>query len=95
MHIVSRKALQQFSTKHPNAKIPLARWYKIVKNANFRSWNDVRVVFPSADKVGNKVVFNVGGNNYRLIVVMEFNKGRVFVRHVLTHQEYDRGNWKQ
>ena len=50
---------------------------------------------PSADKVGQWIVFNIGGNKYRLIAVIHFNRGKVYIRHILTHQEYDKGGWKQ
>jgi len=51
-------------------------------------------VFPSVDFVNNLAVFNIGGNKYRLIASIHFNRGKVYVRHVLTHQEYDKGGWK-
>ena len=62
--------------------------------ATWRNFADVRTVFPSADQVGKFTVFDIGGNKFRLIAVIHFNRGKVFVRHVLTHQEYDRGQWK-
>ena len=51
--------------------------------------------YPHADQVGKFTVFNIGGNKYRLIAVIHYNRGKVFVRHVLTHAEYDEGNWKE
>lgn len=60
----------------------------------FESFAELRMTFPSADLVGDLVVFNIGGNKYRLIVSFHFNRGKVYVRHVLTHGEYDRGAWK-
>ncbi|MBX7256508.1 MAG: type II toxin-antitoxin system HigB family toxin [Candidatus Hydrogenedentes bacterium] len=53
------------------------------------------LLFPSADIVDHWIVFNIGGNKYRLIASIHFNRYRVYVRHVLTHKEYDRGAWKQ
>ena len=94
MHIISRKALRTFWQRHPDSKTALARWFKIVTNSEFRSFDELRLAFPAADKVGDLVVFNVGGNKYRLIVSIHFNRGKVYVRHVLTHAEYDRGDWK-
>ena len=95
MHIISRKALRQFWEKHPDAKNPLQRWYKIVRQTEFRNFAELRRTFPSADKVGDLVVFNIGGNKYRLIVSIHFNRGKVYVRHVLTHREYDQEGWKK
>lgn len=95
MHIISRKALIQFWERYPDSRGSLSRWYKIVQNTDFSSFNELRVTFPSADKVGNLVVFNIGGDKYRLIASIHFNRGKLYVRHVLTHGEYDRGAWKQ
>ena len=62
------KALIEFWEKHPNSKTALSRWFKVVKTNEFHSFADLRDVFPSADKVQNWIVFNIGGNKYRLIV---------------------------
>ncbi|MGI2902303.1 type II toxin-antitoxin system HigB family toxin [Tolypothrix sp. VBCCA 56010] len=51
-------------------------------------------VFPSADQVSNLTIFNIGGNNYRLITLVDYNYQKVFIRHVLTHAEYDKEDWK-
>jgi mRNA interferase HigB len=94
MHIISRKALRQFWEKHPDSQTALARWFKIMHQTDFRNLSELRTTFPTADKVGDWIVFNIGGNKYRLIASMHFNRGKVYIRHVLTHQEYDRGIWK-
>ena len=94
MHIISRKALVQFWERYPESRTALLRWFKIVQATSFDTWGELRAAFPTADKVGDRVVFNIGGNKYRLIAVIHFNRGKVYVRHVLTHQEYDRGGWK-
>jgi len=95
VHIISRKALIQFWEKHPDSKTALARWFKVMKTTEFQSFNDIRTVFPSADMVQDWIVFNIGGNKYRLIASIHFNRGKVYVRHILTHTEYDRGDWKE
>ena len=94
MHIISRKALKDFWEKHPDSEIPLKIWFKIVKVSRYRSFNHLRETFRTADKVNNKVVFNIGGNKYRLITVIHFHYGKVYIRYVMTHHEYDRGWWK-
>ncbi|MBI5304989.1 MAG: type II toxin-antitoxin system HigB family toxin [Chloroflexi bacterium] len=94
MRIISRKALRQFSERHPDSKNALARWFKIIEHCSPRNLIELRAVFPSADQVEDWVVFNIGGNKYRLIASIHFNRGRVYVRHVLTHQEYTREGWK-
>jgi mRNA interferase HigB len=95
MHIISRKALQAFWEQHRDSRAPLIRWYRIVQQTSFASFNDLKRTFPSADLVDDLVVFNIGGNKYRLIASIHFNRGKVYIRHVLTHQEYDRGQWRR
>ena len=94
MHVISRKALRRFWEHYPDSETALARWYKIVQTTEFRSFSELRAVFPAVDQVGDWVVFNIGGNKYRLIASVHFNRGKVYVRHVLTHEEYSRGSWK-
>ena len=94
MHVISRKALREFWTRHPHAKTSLTRWYRIVSSTDFESFVHLRATFPAADFVGDLVVFNIGGNNYRLIASIHFNRSKLYIRHVLTHAEYDRGDWK-
>ena len=93
MHILSRKALRMFWIQHPDSKGPLSRWFKIMNQTQFHNFAALRRTFPSADKVGDFVVFNIAGNKYRLIVSIHFNRSKVYIRHVLTHQAYDRGGW--
>ncbi len=94
MHIISRKALRQFWEEVPDSASALQRWYRIVNETEYRSFVELRQTFPSADKVGDLIVFNIGGNKIRLIASIHFNRGKVYVRHVLIHEEYDRGTWK-
>ena len=61
---------------------------------NFASFDALHITFPRADKVGDCIVFNIGENKYRLIAAIHFNRGKVYIRHVLTHHDYDRGAWK-
>jgi mRNA interferase HigB len=94
MHIISRKALREFSQRHPDSKTALDTWFRILSTNRFESFNALRQVFASADKVGNLIVFNMGGNKYRLIASIHFNRQKIYIRHILTHDEYDRGSWK-
>jgi mRNA interferase HigB len=94
MHIISRKSLRAFWQKHPKSETALSRWFKIVERTNFANFGDLRATFPSADRVGNLIVFNIGGNKYRLITSIHFNRQKIYIRDVLTHEEYDREDWK-
>ena len=95
MHIISHKALRQFWQKHPDSKNSLSRWYKIVQRTDFNSFNVLRLTFPSADKVDDLFIFNIGGNKYRLITSIHFNRKKMYIRHILTHHDYDKGAWKK
>jgi mRNA interferase HigB len=95
MHIITRKALVEFWTRHPDSREALARWHKIVEKSSYQSFAELRLTFPSADIVGQYTVFNIGGNKVRLIASIHYDRGRVYVRHVLTHEEYNRGLWKR
>jgi mRNA interferase HigB len=94
MHIISRKALREFWERHPDSLGALTRWYTIVRRTNFKDFNELRATFPSADWVEGLVVFNISGNRYRLIAAIHFNRARIYIRNVLTHEEYDQGAWK-
>jgi len=95
MYIISRRALQQFWIQHPDSQPSLSRWYKIMEQSDFTSFNELCLTFPSADKVGNLVVFNISGNKYRLIASIHFNRSKVYIRYVLTHAECSRGVWRE
>ncbi len=84
----------QFSSKHPDALVPLMNWFKIAKHATWNDLTDVRKDFGHADVVGRRTVFNVKGNQYRLITRINYRTGRVFILYVLTHDEYAKGRWK-
>jgi mRNA interferase HigB len=91
MNVIARRTLVAFWTAHPTAEAPLGAWYRIVRRATWTSFQDLRGTFNSADHVSdNKVVFNVGGNNYRLVGLVAYRTRRVFVLWVGTHAEYDK-----
>ncbi len=90
MHIITRKRLIEFSKRHPDSEEALNRWYHIVKKSIYNSFAELRKTFPSVDRVGNFMIFNIGGNKYRLIVYIVFRTRKVYIRHILTHAEYDK-----
>jgi mRNA interferase HigB len=95
MHVISRKALREFWERFPTSKAPLVRWHQIVDRTAFANFAALRKAFPTADMVDRFVVFNIAGNKFGLIASVHFNRQKVYVRHVLTHAEYDRGDWKK
>jgi mRNA interferase HigB len=91
MRVVTPKRLTEYSTKHPVARIPLLHWYEIVKRANWDSLRDIKNDFGSVDCIGNnRYVFNIKGNDYRLVVIIIFVSKKVYIRFVGTHSEYDK-----
>ncbi len=92
MRIVSHRKLKEFyeTPGREDARVALERWYHIVSEAQWRNLGEMKVDFPSVDYVGNqRYVFNIRGNKYRLVVVVKFVMGYVFIRFVGTHSEYD------
>ena len=91
MYIVSIQTLRTFWQKHPDAERPLRAWYALAEKASWRSPAEIKATLGNVSFVGhNRVIFNIKGNAYRLIVVVEYQKGRLFIRFVGTHAEYDR-----
>ena len=95
VHVITRKRLRDFAARHREAEEPLAIWYAIMAKTDFGSFSELRRVFGSVDKVGKFTVFDIGGNKYRLVAAIHYNRRKVYIRHVLTHAEYDRDKWKE
>ena len=95
MHIISRRKLLEFSKNYPYASTPLDTWYRILKQTEMSNFSELRSIFPSADKVDNFTVFNIGGNKIRLISAIHYNTQCLYIRHVLTHKEHDDEKWKK
>jgi mRNA interferase HigB len=95
MRVISRPAILRFAEEHPDALVPLMNWYRITRRADWGSLAEVRNDFAHADIVGRRTVFNIHGNDYRLIARVNYQTKRVFVLYILTHAEYSKGAWKQ
>jgi mRNA interferase HigB len=91
MQVISRKKLLAFSTLHPDTKEALDAWFAEAKRAKWKSPSDIQAQYRSASSPrDNRMVFNIKGNHYRLIVRINYDSGAVFVRFIGTHAEYDR-----
>lgn len=91
MRIISRKALRLFGQRHPEAHAVLEAWYQDARQAHWQTPNDVKHVYRNASLIGrNRVVFNIKGNHYRLVVAINYTREIVYVRFIGTHQEYDK-----
>jgi mRNA interferase HigB len=96
-HLISRKKFRTYMAGHPGSakdKPIFYRWCKVVEQAIWTKFADVKATFRSADQVGDLVVFNIGGHKYRVIARIDYRKARVYLKHVLTHEDYDKGRWK-
>ena len=83
--------LKEFVEKHSDADIALRDWYKKTQNAEWKSFTDVKETFNSVDYVGNnRYVFNIKGNNYRLVAIIIFASQKVYIRYIGTHKDYDK-----
>ena len=91
MQVLSKRTLRLFWEKHPQAETPLKAWYSIASKALWETPQDVKDVFASADFVGdNRVIFNIGGNNYRLVAHIAYPYRKLLIKFVGTHSEYDK-----
>lgn len=91
MRIFTEQAIKECSERVPESKVALQDWVSKVKRSNWSCFADMKKTFNSVDNVGNQhYVFNIKGNNYRLVVVVKFVIGFVYVRFIGTHSEYDR-----
>lgn len=91
MRIISRRLLREFWAKYPDSTIALQTWFHDVQRATWNSPADIKAVYQNASFLANnRVVFNIKGNHYRLVVVVVFRHGVVYIRFIGTHEEYDR-----
>ena len=91
MQITNKLILDNFVQKHAKAAKPLNKWVEEVMNVNWKSHNELKRCFPTADYVKNgRYVFNIGGNNYRIVAVVMFINGVMILRFVGTHAQYDK-----
>lgn len=93
MRIFTERKLNEYADKHPGVRVALQEWASKVKKSQWNCFADIKKTFNSVDSVGNqRYVFNIKGNDYRLVVVIQFTPQFVYVRFVGTHAEYDRIN---
>ena len=91
MRIIALKTLRAFWEQHPDARQALQAWYHDAKQATWRTPTEIKSVYRNASLVGNnRVVFNIKGNDYRLVVAVQYQHGIVYIRFVGTHQQYDK-----
>ena len=94
MHVISYRRLREYAEKHANVRDILDNWYKVASKATWGNLIEVQAVFPKAEAVRNFTVFNIKGNNYRLIVSIDYEQQIIYIKYILTHAEYDKEQWK-
>jgi len=91
MRIFTEQTIKEFTRKHPDSLVAFQVWTSVVKNSHWRCFSDIKKDFNSVDAIGNqRYVFNIMGNHYRLLAVIKFTIGFVYVRFIGTHTEYDK-----
>ena len=95
MNVISRQRLYEFIKAHRDAESSLAACYSLTKRAKWKHLADLKMDYPGADLVGGLTIFNIKGNDYRLIAYVNYRFKEVLIKEILTHQEYDKGNWRQ
>ena len=95
MNVISYRKIREFLAAHPDADTSLNAWYKAARRANWQNLVEVKQVYTHADLVGRYTVFNIKGNDYRLITRIVYRSQTIFVVGVLTHAEYDKDKWKK
>jgi mRNA interferase HigB len=90
VHVISRKAIEAFWIKHRAAQTPLEAWFRIVRKLSPATFSEIKRTFNSVDYVAPYTVFDVGGNSFRVIAVIHYNRQKLYIREVFTHAEYDR-----
>ena len=94
MHVISKRAWNKAVARDHSLEGPISEWHKVATHATWRNITEVKAVYPHADFVDPFTVFNIRGGHYRLIVKIEYRWKMIFVKHLLTHEEYDKGAWK-
>ena len=95
MRVINCKALREFADAHKDEETPLDDWYRTVKRLRWTNLVDVRKTYPHTDAVREFTIFNIAGNKFRLATHIHYRTGKIYIRHVMTHQEYSREDWKK
>ncbi len=91
MRIIEKKVLREFWLKHSDCEQPLKSWFQETSKAEWKNPNELKVEYPSASFLeGNRVIFNIKGNRYRLVIKINYDYQMVWIRFIGTHAEYDK-----
>ena len=94
MRVISRRILREFCQSHRDSCTALEQWYRVARKAGWQNLIEVQQTYKTAETVGKFTVFNIRGNNYRLIADVIYARQTIYIKYILTHAEYDKGGWK-
>jgi mRNA interferase HigB len=95
LRVIAKKILREFCEKHSDCEQQLKSWYQETSKAEWQNSNEIKLYYPTASIIGdNRIVFNIKGNSYRLIIKINFDYQMVWIRFIGTHSEYDKINAK-
>jgi mRNA interferase HigB len=94
VRLISKRQVREFVARFPVAQAPLQHWCNAVQVSTWWTPTELRMAFGSVDFVGELTVFNVGGNKFRLIAFIDYRRQILYIKHILTHSEYDKEKWK-
>jgi mRNA interferase HigB len=95
VHVISKSAWRDAVARDHTLEGPISEWHKVATHATWSNITEVKATYPHADFVDGLTVFNIRGGHYRLIVKIEYRWQMIFVKHLLTHEEYDKEAWKK
>lgn len=95
MHIITKRKIVEARALYPECASALDGWYRVVKTNEFKCFAELKSVFNTVDKVESLYIFDIGGNKLRLIAAIHFNRQKLYIRNILTHKEYDKGDWRK
>ncbi len=95
MYVISHKHIRTFVKNHPDSGVKLGRWFKWMKKGKYKNLNELRRKYSGVDYIGNdRYVFNIGGNKYRLVAMINFKAQRAYIRYIGTHANYNKTDCK-
>jgi mRNA interferase HigB len=94
MHVITRKVLNEFAQRYPQSRKPLETWWTVCNKNQFLNFEELKKTFGTADRINNCLVFNIDGGKYRLVVRVNLFAQRMWIKYILSHEEYERLNLK-
>ena len=94
MNVLNPRRRREYEAAHSDASASLRTWWRVTQTADWRSFNDVRQTFNTADQVGDRVIFNIRGGYYRLVTWIDYERQLVVLKWFGTHHEYEQGGWR-